>query len=558
MSDDTAMRSGPTDGLAEARRLLEAAEWDAARSAFEAELELDESAEALDGCGLALWFVGELEAGQALRERAVAAYLRDGDRDRAARVAVWISRQYLISGQASAAGGWLGRAERAVEGAPGCAGSGWVAVERARGAASVEECAERARQALEIAREHDDGDLEVFALSVLGRAEVSAGRVEVGSLKLDEAMAAATAGRIRNVHTLGEAYCNLIIAATAAGDWERAAEWCRYVDEFADRRGMTVLFGACRTVHADVLVATGRWGEAETALEDALDAHAKRYPAMAAPTVAALALLRIRQGRLAEAEQLLAGREELSASLLALAELRLAESEPRLAVALLERGLAAARGDAIRRARLLAPLIDAHLAAGEPEAARTAARELEDIAAASGRPFVRATAHLATARVALSERRAADGREQARCALEGFGALGMPHEAAEARLELARSFQDELPELAREEGRAALAAFKGLGSIRAMDAAAALLRDLGGGTAPRAHGDGDLTVREREVLSLVARGMTNARIGEVLFISEKTAGHHVSRILSKLGVRNRAEAATHAAQLEAAPRSAGE
>jgi DNA-binding NarL/FixJ family response regulator len=40
--------------------------------------------------------------------------------------------------------------------------------------------------------------------------------------------------------------------------------------------------------------------------------------------------------------------------------------------------------------------------------------------------------------------------------------------------------------------------------------------------------------------------MSNARIAQTLVISEKTAGHHVSRILMKLGVRNRAEAAAHA------------
>ncbi len=52
-----------------------------------------------------------------------------------------------------------------------------------------------------------------------------------------------------------------------------------------------------------------------------------------------------------------------------------------------------------------------------------------------------------------------------------------------------------------------------------------------------------LTAREREVLELVARGRSNADIARELVISEKTAGHHVSHILAKLGARNRAEAA---------------
>ena len=66
-----------------------------------------------------------------------------------------------------------------------------------------------------------------------------------------------------------------------------------------------------------------------------------------------------------------------------------------------------------------------------------------------------------------------------------------------------------------------------------------------------------LTTREREVLDLVARGMTNREIAAALFISENTAGVHVSRILGKLGVSRRTEAATIAIQLSPAqpPRS---
>ena len=122
----------------------------------------------------------------------------------------------------------------------------------------------------------------------------------------------------------------------------------------------------------------------------------------------------------------------------------------------------------------------------------------------------------------------------------------MPFDVGEARLELARAIAPEAPELAADEARAALAAFRELGASRALDAAAALLRELGGATGGRGRVTGELTAREREVLELVALGMSNARIASTLVISEKTAGHHVSRILMKLGVSNRTEAALHA------------
>ncbi len=532
-------------------RALEAAHFDAACALFEAVLgERPDDADALDGYGLARWFAGDLDEGVVLRERAFERFARAGDCDRAARAAVWVSRQYLRAGCASASGGWLARAVRALAGTRGCAGEGWVVVERARQAATVGEAADGARRALAIAREHDDGELEVFALSVLGRAEVAAGRLEEGTRLLDEAMAAATAGRARNLHTLGEAYCNLIIACTAAGDWARAREWCRYVDEFAERRGIVVLYGACRTVHADVLVATGRWDAAEAALADALDAHRRRYPPMAAPTVSALALLRIRQGRLAEAQQLLAGREEEPSSLLALAELQLAEGEPRAGASLLERALAASHGDVLGETRVRASLVDAYLACGDVEAARSEVEGLRAAAVGVSGALVAARADLAAAKLALAEGRADDAAAHARAALEAFGALEMPHDAADARVELARSLASELPELARDEARAAFSTYEKLGALRGIDAAAVVLRDLGVPATAAARRYGELTPREREVLSLVARGLTNAGIARALFISEKTAGHHVSRILSKLGARNRAEAAAQAARLE--------
>ena len=58
-----------------------------------------------------------------------------------------------------------------------------------------------------------------------------------------------------------------------------------------------------------------------------------------------------------------------------------------------------------------------------------------------------------------------------------------------------------------------------------------------------------LTPREREVLGLLSEGRTNRQIADHLFISESTAGVHVSNILGKLGVANRGEAAATAHRL---------
>jgi DNA-binding NarL/FixJ family response regulator len=58
-----------------------------------------------------------------------------------------------------------------------------------------------------------------------------------------------------------------------------------------------------------------------------------------------------------------------------------------------------------------------------------------------------------------------------------------------------------------------------------------------------------LTARERQVLALLAEGATNRQIGTALYMAEKTASVHVSRILGKLGVRTRTQAAAVAHRL---------
>jgi DNA-binding CsgD family transcriptional regulator len=113
-------------------------------------------------------------------------------------------------------------------------------------------------------------------------------------------------------------------------------------------------------------------------------------------------------------------------------------------------------------------------------------------------------------------------------------------------LELARALEGQSPEVPVAEARAALTTFEELGAPREADATTALLRRLGAGARTGPKDYGMLSQREVEVLRVLGQGLTHGEIAARLYISAKTAGNHVSNILSKLSLRNRAEAAGYA------------
>ena len=532
----------PADSTAEGQAALVQGRWADARTAFEAALAERESPEALDGLGEALWWLGEPQAGLAYRERAFVGFSRVDDPLRAATSAIAVCVSYGVNfGNGAAAAGWLARAESSVDNPDAGPLCGWFWLMRGYFTPEFEPGCEWIRRALAHARETGDIDLELSALADLGGKLVTAGQVEEGLALIDEAMAGTLAGECQRLETVVWASCTMLGACEIAGDLLRAQQWLRVADQFTERYGCPFMYATCRTHYGGLLVAKGRWAQAERELAAAIRMSGAAGPVPHALALAQLAQLRFRQGRFEDAEALASdcGNDMVTA------RIRLARGEVAVAIALLERCVDNTTLP-VEAAASLNVLVEAYLAAADLPAAQAVVDRLTALAAAQRGEYLTAQAALACGRLAVATGRLDQAVTDLQRGVDGFSRLDLPADAAQARLALARAHAAGKPELAIAEARAALTALDELGAATDADAAAALLRELGapGRTAPRARGV--LTRREQEVLHLITLGLSNPEIAKRLFISRKTAAHHVSRVLAKLGVRNRAEAVARA------------
>jgi ATP/maltotriose-dependent transcriptional regulator MalT len=403
-----------------------------------------------------------------------------------------------------------------------------------------------AREALAIARATADPDLELCTKSELGAALVAIGRVEEGTALLDEAMAGALAGEGSDLDTVVLISCRTVASCDRGGDVRRATQWVRAADEFNRRYGSPHLYTTCRTHYGGILFAAGRWAEAERELKAALEVGKAAEPDLHAEALARLAELRLAQGRTEEAARLLEGYADHPAAARAIGAIHLARDEPSAAASVLGRRLREAEEGSLEGVSLAELLVEAEIAQGALADASVRAEELAELASRVDSQLVagRAQRALGRARAAAD---GADGVAPLEAALAAFRRLELPFEAARTRLLIATTLADRERETAIAEARAALAGFEELGAGPGADAAAALLRSLGVKAARSGpKGIGLLTKRELEVLELLGEGLSNPAIAERLFVTRKTAEHHVGSVLSKLELSSRSEAAVYA------------
>jgi ATP/maltotriose-dependent transcriptional regulator MalT len=275
--------------------------------------------------------------------------------------------------------------------------------------------------------------------------------------------------------------------------------------------------------------------------------------------------LRRRQGRLDEAQQLFDDTEGHPMSTVGRAALALDRGDAVSAGDLAERYLRGLNAhNRTERVTALEIVVRARAAAGRVDEARAAADELEVIAREAGTVPLRGTARVCHGLLASIGGDLDDARRAYEDAVDHFHRSGATYEGARARVELASVLgQAGRVDAAVQELRRAIEQFTPMAAQPDMARAerqlasmlepqrvgAAAATAVATATASTVAAVTVLSPRECDVLRLVAKGLSNQRVAEQLFISEHTVHRHVANILTKLDVPSRSAAVAQAARL---------
>ena len=424
----------------------------------------------------------DVHAAAAHLSAAIRQFTAAGDRRRAALACARLgnlSANFL--GNLTAGRAWFMRANRLLEDEPPCIEQGWVAV--ASLGCDVDDPAvllDRAELALDLARRFGDVNLETKALADAGLAHVQVGRIAEGMALLDEAMALAC-GPADDVDAASQSVCSFLTACYYAADFTRAGAWAdalRRQGLIGEGPGIPLLLGNhCDAVQATLLCELGRWGDAESMLLRAIEELEASMPMPSWHPAIALAELRIRQGRLADAEMLLLGKDGHVQALLPAARLHLARGDHDLARATALRGLRCIGDDRLRAAELLAVLVDVELGIGDIAAATAACDDLVARTEQLDVPGLQSRVAAVRARVSAAAGDLPGAIGTVETALDRLPATGVPVLAASLLLDLVR-LHDRLGNraAARVEATRAAAALAELDVVLAADDIALLDR----------------------------------------------------------------------------------
>ena len=531
------------DALEEGRAAYRQRDWaDAYTSLAHADRAGSLGRDELDLLATAAYLTGRTVEHRTLRERAYQSDVTASEPDRAARAAFWLGLTSMLTGDIAVATGWLSRAARLIESRE-CVERGYLllpAAEQALAEGDAQGAYDAATSAVSIGTRYEDADLVACARHLQGRALLLQRQVKAGLALLDEAMLAAISGELSPIIT-GLIYCSVIEACQQVHAMSRAREWTSALARWCDRQPEMVAFtGTCLVRRSEILQLQGDWPDA---MAEACRACERSEQANRKPPGAALyqqAEIHRLRGELSAAEELYREASRLGCEPQpGLALMRMMQGRIDAASAAIRRVMSVAR-DAFRRTRLLPAHIEIMLAAGDVEEARSACRELEEMAAAIDTDAVRAMAAHSRGAVELAGGNAREAVGSLRRAFEMWEKVGAPHEAARARMLLGlacTALGDH--EAGALELAAARAVFQRLGAAPDLSRLDAV--EKGKGKARH-----DLTARELQVLRLVAAGKTNKAIATRLSVSERTVDRHVSNIFNKLGVTSRAAATAYA------------
>jgi class 3 adenylate cyclase len=443
--------------------------------------------EDLERLAEAAWWVGRLDESIERREAAYKAWLKEGEKRRAALVAIFISQDLFNKASLERASGWFSNAERLLADEPESVEHGYLAITRALTAMiqgnndSALSCAERAH---ELGVRFENRDLQAIALVTLGRTHLLSGNPSEGVRLLDEASAAALSGELQPFST-GLVYCITITSCNGVGDLRRAAEWTKAATRWCSKQDVPGFPGACRIHHSTMLRLNGEWAEAEAEALRACDEVREYDPYATGIGWYEVGEIRRFRGDFAAAEeayrQAKIWRKEPEPGL---SLLRLAQGKVEAAARGIERSLAANESNPVALVRRLTAQVEIALAQGKLRVARSAAEELEKLVdefrlGDERTPAFEAMVCLSWGRIEMEENDVERAAMHLQKGLDTWQSVGAPYEAAKVRMILGRAFRklgDE--DGARDELEAARAVFVQLGAVLDAQTAAELLGEV--------------------------------------------------------------------------------